>query len=82
MRCRVLCCKESTKDRMFKRGFSKFRHEIEIDNLMKTIRILKAHAKKSYSHITWRFHKLKYGIRRLHIMPKQDKIEYDKLFKM
>lgn len=42
-------CKESTKDRMFKRGFDKFRKEIEITNLIKTIRILKSNAKRNFS---------------------------------
>ena len=45
------CCLESTSDRMFKRGFNKFRKEIEITNLIKTIRILKATAKKNFSKI-------------------------------
>ena len=49
--CRIGCCKETTRDRMFKRGFDKFKKEIQITELIKTIRILKAHAKRSFSQI-------------------------------
>ena len=49
--CRCLCCKETTRDRMFNRGFTKFRREIEITELVKTIRTLKAVAKKNFSQI-------------------------------
>jgi len=56
--CRCMCLKESSRDRMFKRGFDKFRNEIKITNILQTIRILKAHAKKDFSRIQWRIYKL------------------------
>ena len=43
---------------MFKRGFNKFLKEIEITNLLKTVRILKTMAKKNFSKIQWRIYKL------------------------
>ena len=43
---------------MFNRGFTKFRREIEITELVKTIRTLKAVAKKNFSQIQWRIYKL------------------------
>ena len=49
--CRCSVCKESTKDRMFKRGFNKFLKEIEITNMLKTIRIIKSQTKRSFSRI-------------------------------
>ena len=64
--CRCLC-KESTKDRMFKRGFNKFIKEIEITNMLKTIRILKSNTKRNFSKIQWRIYKLQNGTRKLHV---------------
>ncbi len=49
--CRVLCCKETTKDRMFKRGYQKFRKEIDIVNVLKQLRILKSLSKQNFSRI-------------------------------
>ena len=50
--CRCLCCKEEgIRDRMFRRGFDKFRNEIKITNILKTIRVLKANSKKDFSQI-------------------------------
>ena len=80
--CRCLCCgKLNTRDRMFQRGFDKFRGEIKITNLIKTIRILKAHSKKDFSKIQWRIYKLQKGVRQLHLLPKQDKLKEDSVFK-
>ena len=47
--CRHLCLRVSTRDRMFDRGYTKFREEIKITSIIKTLRILKAHAKKDFS---------------------------------
>ena len=66
---------------MFKRGFDKFRNEIIITNILKTIRILKAHTKKDFSQIQWRLYKLQKGYRKLHYLPKQDKDSEKKSFK-
>lgn len=57
-RCKCLCWRESTRERMFKRGYEKFRNEIEITSLVRTIRILKSNTKKHYSRISWRLFKL------------------------
>ena len=65
--CRVKGCRESTKDRMFKRGFNKFIKEIEITNMLRTIRILKSNAKRNFSKIQWRIYKLQKGTRKLHL---------------
>ena len=78
--CRCLC-KETTKDRMFKRGFNKFLKEIEITNLLKTVRILKTLAKKNFSKIQWRIYKLQHGARKLHIDQSYDKLVDNKIFK-
>lgn len=66
---------------MFKRGFDKLRREIEITSMIKTIRILKSHAKKNFSRIQWRIYKLQKGQRRLHIMPDHDKKREQAIFK-
>ena len=66
---------------MFKRGFDKFKNEIIITNILKTIRILKAHAKKDFSQIQWRLYKLQKGYRKLHFLPKIDKESEKKSFK-
>ena len=55
---------------MFRRGFDKFRNEIKINNLLKSIRILKAFAKKDFSKIQWRIYKLQKGVRQLHLVDK------------
>ena len=75
------CCRETPRERMFNRGLDKFRNEIEITNLLKTMRYLRANAKKGYSKIQWRLFKLQAGIRQLHLLPKQDKVKEDKFFK-
>ena len=80
--CRCLCCRlQSNRDRLFKRGYKKFTNEIKITNLIKTIRILKAHIKKDYSKIQWRIFKLQKGVRQLHQLPKQDKEKENLIFK-
>ena len=43
---------------MFKRGFNKFIKEIEITNMLKTIRVLKSNTKRNFSKIQWRIYKL------------------------
>ena len=49
------CCKEeTTRDRMFKRGYNKFLKEIEITTLLRSIRVIKANTKKKFSKIQWR----------------------------
>ena len=50
-RCKCLCFRESTRDRLFKRGFDKLHKEIEITSLLRTFRILKSNTKRSYSQI-------------------------------
>ncbi len=48
---------------MFKQGYDKLLKEIEITQVLKSLRILKAHAKKDFSRIQWRFLKLRKGMR-------------------
>lgn len=79
--CRRGCCKESIRDRLFKRAYTKYRKEIEITNMIKTIRTLKAQTKKNFSKIQWRLFKLKQGSRRIHVVSTNDKIKEDKIFK-
>ena len=50
-KCRVCCCVEKTRERMFKRGFDKLLKEISITELIRTVRILRAHTKKNFSQI-------------------------------
>ena len=66
---------------MFKRGFNKFIKEIEITNMLKTIRILKSNAKRNFSKIQWRIYKLQKGTRKLHLDQDFDKQIEDKVFK-
>ena len=66
---------------MFKTGFNKFRKEIEITNLIKTIRILKSHAKRNFSKIQWRIYKLQTGTRKLHLDKDHDKKIENRIFK-
>ena len=66
---------------MFNRGFDKFRREIEITQLIKTIRILKTVAKKNFSQIQWRIYKLQKGYRKLHPIENFDKLTETKVFK-
>ena len=47
--------------------------EIEITNVIKTIRILKATTKKNFSQIQWRLFKLQKGTRQLHLVADADK---------
>ena len=47
--CKHFCLRESTRDRMFNRGYNKFHEEVKITSILKTLRILKAHAKKDFS---------------------------------
>ena len=79
--CKCLCLRESTRDRMFNRGFNKLREEIKITSIIKTLRILKAHAKKDFSQIQWRLFKLQKGIRQLHLLPNNDKDKERNVFK-
>lgn len=71
--CKCLCCKETTRDRIFNRSFKKFRSEIEITSLLKTLRVLKANTKKNFSQIQWRIYKLQKGMRKTHLVPDDDK---------
>ena len=57
-RCKCLCFRESTRERMFTRGFEKFFNEIEITTLIRTLRILKSNTKRNFSKISWRLYKL------------------------
>ena len=57
-RCKCLCCRESTRDRMLKRGFDKLQKEIEITSLLRTLRILRSDSKRKFSRISWRIFKL------------------------
>ena len=65
--CRCGPCKDTTKDRMFKRGFNKFLKEIEITNMLKSLRIIKSQTKRNFSRIQWRIYKLQHGTRKLHL---------------
>ena len=49
--CRCMCCRETTRDRMFNKSFNKYRNEIEITRLIKTIRLLKGFAKKKVTRL-------------------------------
>ena len=66
---------------MFKRGHNKLRKEIEITNMIKTLRILKSATKRNFSKIQWRIYKLQKGTRRLHLDENADKYNEQKVFK-
>ena len=66
---------------MFKRGHNKLRKEIEITNVIKTLRILKSASKRNFSRIQWRIYKLQKGTRRLHLDQNTDKYNEQKVFK-
>ena len=53
-KCRCACCKETTRDRLFYRGYKKFKKEIEIQTILKTIRVLKAAAKRNFTQSEWK----------------------------
>ena len=66
---------------MFKRGFNKFIKEIEITNMLKTIRVLKSATKRNFSKIQWRIYKLQKGTRKLHLDQDYDKFVEARIFK-
>ena len=49
--------------------------------MIRTIRILRAHAKKSFSQIQWRIFKLQKGTRKLHLVDMHDKVAEQRSFK-
>lgn len=46
---RCLCCKETTKDRLFKQGYKKLKKEVEIQTILKTLRVVKAAIKRDFT---------------------------------
>lgn len=74
-RCRFGCCKETTKDRLFNRGYKKLKKEIEIQNILKKIRVLVAATKKTFTRAEWDKFKVYNESRYLHLT---DKTHYDK----
>lgn len=47
--CRFACCKETTKDRLFFEGYKKLKKEIEIQTILKSLRLVKAAAKLNFT---------------------------------
>ena len=66
---------------MFKRGFNKFLKEIEITNMLKSLRIIKSQTKRNFSRIQWRIYKLQHGTRKLHLDEDYDKLVEGGVFK-
>ena len=53
-KCRCACCKETTKDRLFYRGLAKLKKEIEIQTIIKNLRVVKAAAKRTFTRNEWK----------------------------
>lgn len=65
--CRCLCCKESTKDRIFTQGYNKLKKEIEIETMLKTLRVVKAATKRTFTADEWKKFKNENDLRKLHL---------------
>ena len=66
-KCRCLCCKESTKDRLFINGYKKLKDEIQISTIFKNLRVVKSAVKRGFTEAEWRSFKENHGFRKLHI---------------
>ena len=66
-KCRCLCCKESTKDRLFIEGYKKLKHEIELSTIFKNLRVVKAAVKSGFTETEWKNFKTNHGLRSLHV---------------
>ena len=66
-RCRFACCKETTKDRLFFEGYKKLKKEIEIQTILKSLRLVKAATKLNFTEDQWNKFKDKNAHRELHL---------------
>lgn len=66
-KCRCLCCKETTKDRLFAIGYKKMKKEIEIQSILRSLRVVKAATKRNFTEQEWTLFKREHGMRYLHL---------------
>ena len=66
--CRCLCCKESTKDRIFTQGYHKLKQEIEISSILKNLRVVKAAIKLGFTEPEWKRFKEENEVRKLYLI--------------
>lgn len=66
-KCRCLCLKETTKDRLFAIGYKKMRKEIEIGGILKRLRVVKAAVKRNFTETEWAKFKGDNDTRLLHL---------------
>ena len=64
---RCLCCKETTKDRIFTQGYGKLKKEIEIQTILKTLRVVKAATKRNFTEVEWKKFKENNNMRKLRL---------------
>ena len=73
---RCLCCKETTKDRIFTQGYRKLKQEIEISSILKNLRVVKAAVKGGYTEAEWKQFKEKQAVRKLYLSERTIKKQY------
>jgi len=66
-KCRFGCCKETTRDRLFYRGYQKLRKEIEIQTIIKTLRVVKAASKRAFTKEDWKIFRTNNELGALHL---------------
>ena len=54
LQLQVCCLKQSVQDRLFQMSYKKFRKEIDITHLLKTLRIVKAGLQKKFTPTDWK----------------------------
>ena len=74
--CRCLCCKESTKDRIFTQGYHKLKQEIEISSILKNLRVVKAAIKLNFTETEWKRFKEENEVRKLYLINREHKDQY------
>ena len=62
-----MCCKETTKDRLFYLGYKKMKNEIEIETIIKNLRVVRAATKQAFTKKEWIDFKKENEKRQLHL---------------
>ena len=66
-RCRVACCAETTKDRLFYKGYTKLKSEVSVQSMIKTLRVVKAAVKRNFRRKEWEKFKKDHDRTKLHL---------------
>ncbi len=61
--CLLRRCRMSKEDRIFSKGYRLLEREIQVDQLLKTLRILKGIVRKKLSVEEWLLAKARYGFK-------------------